>query len=827
MRRAPWIFVAPIEAEPGRARMLQNLFAHYPDALGRYDELRDSEGRPRAHWARLYEELGGLAATVLQSRLEGVARDIRDSGVTYNVYADPQGLDRPWQLDCLPLILPADEWAEIEAGVAQRARLLNLILADLYGEQRLLHEGYLPAAIVLGHSGFLRPARGMKVPGQIFLHHYAADLARSPDGRWWVLGDRTQAPSGSGYALENRLVVGRAFPDLFQTLQVRRLASYFLALRDALLHYAPEGDGPAQVVVLTPGPWNETYFEHAFLSRYLGFPLVEGGDLVIRRGKVWMKTLQGLRRVHAIVRRQDDVFCDPLELRADSALGVPGLLDCARHGTVLMANALGAGVVESGSLLGFLPRLCEHLLGEPLKLPSVATWWCGEPAARDDAIAKMDRLVFKSADPAHRFEPIFGQDLNPAERRRLIARLKAAPQQFIAQETVRISQAPSFTTGPRLSGRGIGLRSFAVATPRGYMVMPGGLTRVAAQADPRVISSQRGGGTKDTWVLAKDTINPAPTLLSERRPRGGAIITSRVVENLFWFGRYAERSDDTARLLRTGINSLVQDAGEITQALAVLADREGLEALPARGTGPWCRAATLDTDPAGLPAQLGHLARVAFGLRERMSLDNWRVINRLMQDSSLGRQLPVAESIEWVERVIVAMMTVSGFAIDGMTRDLGWRFLSIGRRLERLAFVASAVDVALDESSPENLGWLLELCDSGVTFRARYMTRTDWISVLELVVFDDTNPRAVSFLLSGLTDYLGYLERTVGYRGAGRHRALLNTLMAFEVAEVAPEHRRFRTHLRAIHAAALELNDELSAQYFSHLSEVGVPTLAP
>lgn len=807
--------------------MLQNLFAHYPEASDRYDELRDRDGRPRQHWARLHEELGGLAASVLQSRLESVARDIRDSGVTYNVYADPQGLDRPWQLDCLPLILPADEWAEIEAGMAQRAKLLNLILADLYGPQKLLHDGHLPPAIVLGHSGFLRPARGMQVPAGVFLHHYAADLARSPDGRWWVLSDRAQAPSGSGYALENRLVVGRAFPELFQSLQVRRLASYFLALRDALLHYAPEGDGPAQVVVLTPGPWNETYFEHAFLSRYLGFPLVEGGDLVVRRDRLWMKTLQGLRRVHAIVRRQDDTYCDPLELRADSALGVPGLLDCARRGTVLMANALGAGVIESGSLLGFLPRLCEHLLGETLKLPSVATWWCGEPAARDDAVAKMDRLVFKPADPARGFEPIFGQDLDAAGKRRLVARLKAAPQDFIAQETVRISQAPSFTAGPRLGGRGIGLRSFAVATPRGYLVMPGGLTRVAAQADPKVISSQRGGGTKDTWVLAKDAINPAPTLLSERRPRGGAIITSRVVENLFWFGRYAERCDDTARLLRTGINSLVQDAGEITQALAVLAEREGLEALPARGTGPWCRAATLETDPAGLPAQLAHLTRVAFGLRERMSLDNWRAINRLMQDAALGRQLPVADSVEWVERVIVAMMTIAGFAIDGMTRDLGWRFLSIGRRLERLAFVTSAVDVALDESSPENLGWLLELCDSGVTFRARYMTRTDWPSVLELVVFDDANPRAASFLLGGLIDYLMHLEREIGYRGVARHRALLETLRALEAESVGPEHKDFRTNLRAIHDAALELNDELSAQYFSHLSEVGVPTLAP
>ncbi len=807
--------------------MLQNLFAHYPYERDRYDELRGRDGKPRAHWERVCEELGGLSASALQARLEGVARDIRDSGITYNVYADPQGLDRPWQLDCLPLVLPAAEWAEIEAGVAQRARLLNLILEDLYGEQRLLQEGLLPPAMILGHSGYLRPARSMQVPGGIHLHHYAADLARSPDGRWWVLSDRTQAPSGAGYALENRLMVGRAFPDLFDSLGVRRLAGYFLALRDALLHYAPEGDGPAQIVVLTPGPFNETYFEHAFLSRYLGFPLVEGGDLVVRQERVWMKTLQGLKRVHAIVRRQDDAYCDPLELRADSALGVPGLLECARQGTVLMANALGSGVVESGCLLGFLPRLCEHLLGEKLKLPSVATWWCGEPAARDDALEKMDRLIFKPADPARSFEPVFGQDLTGAARLEFKARLSATPHEYLAQETVRISQAPSFTQGTRLGGRGIGLRSFAIASPRGYVVMPGALTRVATQSDPRIISSQRGGGTKDTWILAAAQSQPSPTLLSERRPRGGAVITSRVVENLFWFGRYAERCDDTARLLRTGINALVQDAGEITQALAALAAREGLEGLPARGTRPWCHAATLDSDPAGLAVQLGHLARVGFGLRDRMSLDNWRVINRLMQETALGRQLSVAESLEWLDRVIIALMTVAGFAIDGMTRDLGWRFLSIGRRLERLAFVTSAIDVALDECSPENLGWLLELCDSGVTYRARYMTRTDWGSVLELVVFDEANPRAVDFLLGGLVDYLVHLEREVGYRGVQALRELRARLAVLHSEHPDPDHRLFRTVLREVHQGALELNDELSGQYFSHLGGFDLPTLAP
>lgn len=805
---------------------MQSLFAGYSGARDRYDELLGADDRPRAHWAPLCHALGELSPHALRTRLDAVAREIRDSGITYNVYADPQGFDRPWDLDCLPLILPASEWAALAAGIAQRATLLNHILADIYGAGDLLTRGLLPAAIIKGHSGYLRPACGMHVPGGVFLHHYAADLARSPDGRWWVLADRTQAPSGAAYALENRLMVARMFPGLFRDLGVRRLAGYFSALRDALQHYAPHDGEPVLSVVLTPGPYNETYFEHAFLSRYLGFPLVEGGDLVVRRDRVWLKTVEGLRRVHAILRRQDDSYCDPLELRADSALGVPGLTECARRGTVLIANALGAGVLESGALLGFLPRLCRELLGEDLKLPSVATWWCGEPAALHDAFEKVSRLVFKPADPAQSFEPVFGQDLHGAALAGFKAAVVAAPQRYLAQEQVRMSQAPSFAQGPKVGMRGVGLRVFAVATPDGYQVMPGGLTRVSTYDDPRVISSQRGGSSKDTWIIGGADKATSVTLLSEARPQANAIVSSRVVEHLFWFGRYAERCDDTARLLRVALNSLVQDAESTAQILSTVARRVGLKGPAAPATRLWCEAATLERDPAGLPAQLRQLARVAFGLRERMSLDNWRIINRLIQDPIVGRSVSVAETLEWLDRSIAALMTVAGFTLDGMTRDLGWRFLSIGRRLERLAFTCTAMDVALEEARPGNLTWLLELCDSVVTFRARYMTRTDWPAVLELLAFDTTNPRALMFQVRGIHDYLQKLAAAVAYPDAARFTTLVDDLRALAPRAEGPSQPELRHLVRELRAAAFELNDRLTAQYFSHLGVTGHTTLA-
>lgn len=803
---------AATRARPGAAK--RDFFARYVGTPGRYDELLDGTRQPRAHWSKLCEELRDLSPSALNARLEAVAREIRDTGITYNVYADPQGLDRPWNLDCLPLILPAAEWAVIEAGVIQRATLLNAILADIYGEGRLLQDGSLPPAVILGHSGYLRAARGMRIPGGVHLHHYAADLARSPDGAWWVLADRSQAPSGAGYALENRLMVARLFPDLFQQLGVHRLAGYFAALRDALQARAPTGDGDCLIVVLTPGPYNETYFEHALLSRYLGFPLVEGNDLTVREGRLWLKTLEGLRRVHAVLRRQDDSYCDPLELRADSALGVPGLADCARQGTVLIANALGSGILESGALLGFLPGLCRTLLGEALRLPSVATWWCGEPAALDDALSRIDRLVFKPADPAFGFEPVFGQDLAGPALARFRAALRAEPARYIAQELVQMSQAPSFGEGSRLEVRAIGLRVFAVATADGYMVMPGGLTRVATQSDPRVISSQRGGSSKDTWILPGGSPkHAAATLLGDRPRQDSVIVSSRTAENLFWFGRYAERCDGLARFLRVAINARVQDAERTMPALTVLAGRLGLDEVAAGDTQAWCDAATFDSAAGGLASNLRQLARVGFGLRERMSLDNWRALNRLIQDPALGRRVSVAETLAWLNRVIAALMTVAGFALDGMTRDLGWRFLSIGRRLERLAFLCTALEVALDTARPGGLTWLLETGDAIVTYRARYRTRTDWPSVLELLVFEADNPRAVVFQLRGLHDYLEKLARAIAFPHVAPIRDLRERLAS---APADPDDPELRALIPAVRSAAWNVSDQLSALYFEH-----------
>ena len=813
--------------------MLRDLLSGYAALEGRYDELLATPGEPRPHWETFLRALADREGTEVGDTLSLMEREIRENGVTYNVYADPKGADRPWEVDPLPLLLSASEWTEIESGIAQRADLLNRVLGDIYGAQNLLRSGAIPPPVIFGHSGFLHSVQGIHPPGGVHLMHYAADLARSPDGHWWVVNDRTQAPSGAGYALENRLVVSRVFPEMFRDLHVQHLASFFEALRQSLLLWAPKGDGPPLVVLLTPGPYNETYFEHALLARYLGFTLVEGSDLTVRNGCVWMKTVEGLKRVHAILRRQDDDYCDPLELRSDSALGVAGLTDCARRGTVLLGNALGSGVLESGALLGYLPKLSQQLLGEPLRLPSVATWWLGEPAAFDDAWRRLDKLLIKPLDRSVRERALFGADLSAAERAALRAKVAARPQRYVAQEWVHVSQAPVLERHPdeMLSARTVGLRVFAVATPGGYRVMPGGLTRVAVDGDSRVIAMQRGGRSKDTWVLSDAPVNAAFSLISNTvraadlvGPRSN--LPSRAAENLFWFGRYAERCDSAARLLRVAIGGVLDHDADPADGIApalILAERLGvIDSLddPAIGL---LRAATHPDE--AMSRRLHQLARVAFNLRNRMSADSWRTLNQLASDPIFQRGASLPLALVWLDRAVTSMMTLSGFVLDGMTRTIGWRFLSMGRRIERLMHLCTALQTATTEGRSHSLDWLLELTDSIGTYRSRYLVTPEWLPVLDMLLRDDANPRSVAFQLKGLGDYIAKLELSHGRFASDVLAPAQIALRDLTPDDLYPESEAIAKLLDLLRKAAGAVSDELTLKFFSHAMSRSVLSL--
>ncbi len=813
----------------------------YRPSAGVYDESATEAGVPRPHWRHFFSLFERLGRDELSVRWENGRRIIREHGVTYNVYGDPQGMDRPWELDMVPLLIPSNEWRTIEAGLIQRAKLFNLILADFYGPQRLLRDSLLPPALVFANPGFLRACHGLRVPQEIYLHLHAADLARSPDGQWWVLSDRTQAPSGSGYALENRIVLSRILPDEFRDCQVQRLASFFRNERDTLRMLAPGRSDNPNIVLLTPGPHNETYFEHAYLARYLGFTLVEGGDLTVRDRRVFLKTLEGLQPVDVIFRRVDDTFCDPLELRSDSFLGVPGLVEAARAGNVTIANALGSGLIETPAFLAFLPSLCWRLLGEELKLPSVATWWCGQAKEQQYIVENLDRMIVKPAFPAHARKSVFGGSLSAKERESLIAAIGARPFEFVGQEQVALSTAPVWLNN-KLEPRGVSLRAYIGAASGGFTVMPGGLTRVSSGVGDQIVSMQSGGGSKDTWILSEAPVVPATLLTPSGQPvsvaRAAAELPSRVADNLYWIGRYVERLENTLRVLRCVITRMANEAAndsasELTALMPVLA---GLKMLPKRFSG---RVPLKELEHEILllvynPQRLGsvrelglRIRRLVSIVRDRFSVDTWRILSQLQSDSRMrpGR-IPLANALALLNTLIVDLAAFSGMEMENMTRGHGWRFLDFGRRLERGSNLVNLLRSALLSATrvPIVLEPLLEVADSSMTYRRRYLAQAQLPSVLDLLVADQGNPRSLIFQLKALEEHAANLPHYEGTPTANpEKRRLKNLAQHLEQAELAELSRRcvetecgpLDEWLNEFTIGFSALSDELTHHYFS------------
>ena len=840
--------------------MSSPFLAHYTYRPDSYDELCGDDG-VRPHWRQFLDHLDESGSDILKARAAQLARGIQQNGVTYNVYADPRGVGRPWSLDLLPLILPADEWRGIAAAIGQRARLLNALLGDLYGAQTTLAEGLLPPELVFGHKGFLWPCHGVRPPGGNYLHLYAADLARSPDGRWWVIAERTQSPSGAGYALENRLLVSRAFPDLFRDMQVHTLARFFRNLQSSLASQAPTDGEPPLTVLLTPGPFNETYFEHVYLARYLGFPLVEGQDLTVRNDTVYLKTVSGLERVHAILRRLDDDFCDPVELRADSALGVPGLLSAVRAGRVLVANALGSGLLESAALPGFLPGICRHLLGEELAMPSVATWWCGEEPARRQVLDKLRKLVLKPTFPGVSSEIIFGDQLADDQLDAVAARIESNPSAFVAQELVKLSRAPVWVGGQRrkLRTRAMGLRVYATITPEGYTVLPGGLARVAGVENMRILTLQKGGSSKDTWVQSDGPVSTFSMLHSSIGVadliRETGTLSSRLAENLFWFGRYSERCDALARLARLALARLSEGRrGERAGALGMLLElaagaglieAEALDAPLAKAELELFRAVLDRQADHGLAANLQRLAWCAGQAREHLSLDHWHALKRLSAEieSCRDKVSDVPALLEFLDEALTTFVSLSGFAMDNMTRDMGWRLHIVGRRIERLdnlsgtlaSFLRRHADIPTPLHRELAVEALLELCDSIITYRTRYRAQPALLPAMHLLGLDDANPHALAFQLRMLTNYLSKFEAEGQPLGVDELETAFAALQAFPWKKLEPgvpeaEYKAACLLLaecfEAIAGVGRGLSDRLAMRFFSHTGRIGQATFA-
>jgi uncharacterized circularly permuted ATP-grasp superfamily protein/uncharacterized alpha-E superfamily protein len=829
-----------------------------PTAAGHFDELRGGvpmapgsergglsvppDATPTPAWSRFFENLGHDGFPELNRRTTNLERQIRDNGVTYNVYSESDGPQRPWSLDLFPLIITPDSWQQIEAGVLQRVKLLDSVMADVYGPQTLLANNLLPPALVHGHPGYLRPMHGVRPAADTHIHIAAFDLARGPDGRWWVVSQRTQAPSGLGYLLENRLITSRLFPQAFRDLRVQRLAASYRALIDGIKQMCPTRDEP-RIVLLTPGPYNETYFEHAYLARYLGLTLVEGSDLTVRDQRLYLKTLNGLEPVHGLFKRLDDEFLDPLELRSDSRLGVPGLLQAIRAGNVLVANAPGSAFLESTALLGFLPALSRHLLHEELELPSLATWWCGERAAKESALPRLAECVVKPTYDGRGTSAVLGKSLSRRELDEWAGRIGREGDEHTLQAYLPLSQMPTWGSShghDRIVPRSLMLRVFAVSDgPRSWRVLPGGLTRIAS-AELDIASMQRGGSSADTWVMTQGVVDPT-SLLQHDQPaatvshRSRNSTTSRAAENLFWLGRYTERTENTTRLARLALDSLNGEDQSSQPLLAWLGELAVAHALVLPAVPPPTQARRVFE--RSLIAALGHnlcgLRRAASALRERLSLEQWNMIRgaeqQFLQESAriaAAAEYSSVEALRMLETLSSRTAAMTGAQTDRMTRDDGWRLLSSGRHLERLGFLASALAHAFETGAVFDEGGfeaLIALFDSTITFHAQYQQRHDIPALLDLLVLDRDNPRSLGWVTQTLR---GRLARLAGSAPGKLPEIALTvpdpqawSLEAICERDGQGKYTRLLDLLGQCSEAAYKLSDNIGARYFTHSGE--------
>jgi uncharacterized circularly permuted ATP-grasp superfamily protein/uncharacterized alpha-E superfamily protein len=792
------------EAGVREAQDAPGLVSAVPAAGGHFDELRGQASAPVAGersdatfliaqeryltraWAQFFACVPQKNAPSLNQRAASLARQIRDNGVTYNVYADEGGPQRPWSLDLFPLIVEPDSWQQIEVGILQRMRLLERVMADVYGPQQLLAQGLLPPALVQGHPGYLRAMHGVQPVGGTHLHIAAFDLARGPDGNWWVVSQRCQAPSGLGYLLENRLAISAQFPEAFQAMKVQRLASTYRALMQSLKDMSPAGQD-AHLALLTPGPYNETYFEHAYLARYLGLTLVEGSDLIVRDEHLYLKTLKGLVPVHGLLRRVDDEYLDPLELRADSTLGVPGLLQAIRAGHVLVANAPGAAFLESPALLGFLPALSQHLLGEELQLPALPTWWCGERSAMQQALPRLRDCAIKPTYPGASshgsFEAVLGRDLQAQERETWAARIERQSEDYTVQAYLPLSKMPAWQMpAGQVESRSLLLRVFAVSDgPQAWRVLPGGLARLAGSG-AETAAMQRGGSSADVWALTLGEVDQSTLLQPHMTPASVTqrkrLVTSRAAENLFWLGRYTERTENAIRLARLTLDCLNGEEQFSPRLLTWLGKMAVTNTLvlpsvpsPVQVRRVFERAVIANLGSTSGATSVGYNLRAlklaAAAVRERLSQAHWRVIVRAEEELfSRCAELPKDSDYSSLDALRILkdtsdhMAAITGAQTDRMTRDDGWRLLSIGRHIERLGFLASSLTSGFGTGMVHTAGGfeaMMELFDSTITFHAQYQQSRDMAALIDLLVLDPDNPRSLAWVAQTLRGRLAKL----------------------------------------------------------------------
>lgn len=792
---------------------VNNIFQGYTPPSGLFDEYMLDAIQPRPHAKLFLDSIAQLGRDEFEHRWLQAQRTVQANEFAYSGYVKPEDKLRPWELDAIPFMISAKEWDTVSKALEQRARLLNLILKDLYGPQTLLKQGVLPPDLVYSHPGFLRAYQREQLPNDCFLNFYAADLARSPNGKWWVLSDRTEAASGIGFALENRILTSRMFPDLFQQYHVERLAPFFMKVQETLLSLAPQGQENPRVVLLSHGTTSPNYFEDAYLARYLGYTLVEGGDLAVRKNQVMLKTLGGLLPVDVIFRRQNSSDCDSLELNGASSLGVAGLTQAARSGAVGIANTLGSGLLESTAFMAFMPRLSLSLLGEDLKMPGVASWWCGMPDQMAYVLKNLEKLIIQPAFRIRGKETMTLDTLNNLPPKKLTEMIKANPKQFAAQEKVMRSSVPVWRG--HIQPAHMALRAYAVSSGDSYAVMRGGLARTSSALDPLEVSIRKGEGSKDAWVLSDSPVEHITLLKEQGRTitlkRSGSDLPSRAADNIFWLGRQLERAEALARLLRGTVNRMSGETRstsdvEVPVLLRCLADQGQIEPGYAidkmRNQMPAIEHVlpnivfdkSLSTS---LRSVVGELFRLGAIVRDRISLDTWRIIRRI-DKGFLPERFGVtnlADVLTKTDDLITELSAFSGIIMESMTRTQAFRFLELGRRVERSLQIISLIKncfIPMPDAQGPVFETVLEVADSLMTYRSRYLANLQLAAVLDLLLTDETNPRSLVFQFMQLSKHVERLPRNnelPGYTAEQRlAMTLVHSVRMLDIQEIAEAH---------------------------------------
>jgi len=808
----------------------------------RQDEARES-------WKNLLTNIDKLGAAELNVRQQELLKLLQENGVTYNVYGESNGLNRPWLLDAVPLVISAVDWRGIERGMKQRAYVLNKILEDLYGERELLKKGIVPPELIYSHPGFLRPCDKIKLPGEHQLILYSADLSRGPDGKVWVVKDRAQAPSGMGYALENRSALSRIVPELFQQYQVAKLGGFFNSMMQALIQIAPQGKENPRIVLLTPGPRNETYFEHAFLASYLGITLVQGEDLIMRDSFVWIKTVEGLEKVDVIVRRVDDTFCDPLELREDSQLGIPGLLQAVRKGNVAIANPLGSSILENTGLMAFMHGAFKHFLNEEPIIPMIATWWCGQKKEMDYVIDNIDTLVIKNIVRMGGFKTVMGSRLSKAQKEDLIRKIKFEPFKYVGQEEVAFSTSPVFTK-EKLEPRFTVLRSYLVASKGDYELMRGGLSRCSPEKGSFLVSNQDGGISKDTWVESTFTNTVQTGVQSAPDMKRKAVLPSRAAENLFWVGRYTQRVIRTSRFIRIVLRNLTQkgylgnnnDTESLTAMLKTVTHITDtypgfVEDSADEFNNPLGEIHQLICNPERVGSilfTLSNLLKSMYAARDRWTVDSWRIIDDI---ENIKRRIGAVEPdgirhvFSLLDQLTGGLLSFSEMTRQSMYRSEGRTMYRLGQLIEEilmeLAQYKSILTQRREESAEFQLLEAVLLSNQNLSsYRSVYRTSLNVAPVVDLLFLNSLNPTSIFSQLEGLLKYTKSLAQKSGSTDdneisrlafeAYSQVRLMNIDRLIKVNEETGHRKEFDEFCGTLQNQITVIAIKLSSTYFSH-----------